>query len=87
MLTEHGRLLRQKALERDAEAAVHVLTPEEKQSLKVARASAAVRIPESHEKRLVELCLGVYRSGEFALTDLGRVAAELDYRVKEPPRE
>lgn len=77
MLSETGRMAIQRTLQRDAEAALRALTRDEAEALRrAARTGGAGGIPEAHRRRLVALCLAAEHGGGFALSPLGRCAAE-----------
>jgi hypothetical protein len=76
MDTPYTRMTHQRGLERDADAALRVLSADERETLKRARTGAIFDVPEQHQRRFIELCLGRCRDAGFALTELGRCAAD-----------
>jgi hypothetical protein len=76
MDTPYTRMTHQRSLERDADAALRALSAEERETLKRARTGSIFEVPEQHQRRFLDLCLGKRRDAGFALTELGRCAAD-----------
>lgn len=76
METQYTRMAHQRVLERDADAALRVLSPDERETLKRIRYGAILDVPEEHQHHFADLCLVAHRPAGFGLTELGRCAAD-----------
>jgi hypothetical protein len=75
MVNAHAQFAIQKQLERDAYAALSILSADEKSSLWRVAVNDT-NIAEPHKKKLLDLCLAADRGGRLVLTALGQSAAD-----------